>query len=85
MNDDDAIRDAILRHLLAVHQSARSPRSAGIKIRDINKAMKALGGYKQHQVAHNFDYLIQKGWEVGAYVSACAGSVSSTLVAIGDC
>jgi hypothetical protein len=61
VNENDVIRDAILRHLYAVHQKAKSPRSAGIKISDLNKAMRPLG-YKQQQVAHNLDYLIQKGW-----------------------
>jgi hypothetical protein len=61
VNENDVIRDAILRHLYAVHQKARSPRSAGIKISDLNKAMRVLG-YKQQQVAHNLDYLLQKGW-----------------------
>lgn len=61
MNENDVIRDAILRHLHLVHQKAKSPRSAGLKITDLNKAMKELG-YKQQQVAHNLDYLIQKGW-----------------------
>ncbi len=61
MNENDVIRDAVLRHLCLIDQRAKSPRSAGLKITDLNKAMKTLG-YKQQQVAHNLDYLIQKGW-----------------------
>jgi hypothetical protein len=61
VNENDVIRDAILRHLYTSHENAKSPRTAGIKITALNKAMRTLG-YKQQQVAHNMDYLIQKGW-----------------------
>src|SRR5581483_7735997 len=61
-NPDDQIRDAILRHLLAVHQQAKSPTKAAIGIRDLQAAMKAAHGYKQKQVGSNLDYLVQKGW-----------------------
>lgn len=61
-NPNDAVRDAILRHLYAVHSKAKSPRSAGEGIRDIQKAMKTAAGYKQQDVARNLDYLVQKGW-----------------------
>jgi peptidoglycan hydrolase-like protein with peptidoglycan-binding domain len=55
------VRDALLRHLHAVHSKAKSPKSAGQKISEIQKALKVLG-YKQQVVASNLDYLIQKGW-----------------------
>jgi len=61
VNPSDQIRDAILRHLQAVHKKARSPRSAAVLMRDLTSAMKAKG-YKQQEVASNLDYLVQKGW-----------------------
>jgi hypothetical protein len=61
-NPDDAIRDAILRHLLAIHQQAKSPSKAAIGIRDLRAALKATHGYKQQEVGSNLDYLVQKGW-----------------------
>src|SRR5271165_4713598 len=60
-NPNDAIRDFVLRHLYATHQKARSPRTAGLLISDLTKALKPLG-YKQQVVASNLDYLVQKGW-----------------------
>jgi hypothetical protein len=61
-NPNDAIRDAVLRFLYERHRRAKSPKSAGLKIRDIQKAMRERHGYKQQDVASNLDYLIQKGW-----------------------
>lgn len=60
-NPNDAIRDAILRHLHVVHQKSRSPRSAGLLTSELSKALK-VKGYKQQEVASNLDYLVQKGW-----------------------
>lgn len=60
-NPNDKIRDAILRYLYSVHQNARGPKGVAVGIRDIQKAMKALG-FKQKQVNSNLDYLVQKGW-----------------------
>jgi hypothetical protein len=60
-NPNDEIRDAILRHLYQVHRKAKSPKSAGIGIRDLATELKPAG-YKQQQVASNLDYLIQKKW-----------------------
>jgi hypothetical protein len=60
-NPNDAIRDAILRHLHAVHEKARSPKSAALLISELSKALKTKG-YKQQEVASNLDYLVQKGW-----------------------
>ncbi len=60
-NPNDTIRDAILRHLYAVHKKARSPRSAALLISELTKALKPLG-YKQQEIASNLDYLVQKGW-----------------------
>jgi hypothetical protein len=60
-NPNDAIRNAILRHLYGVHQKARSPRSAALLISELSKALKSEG-YKQQDVASNLDYLVQKGW-----------------------
>jgi len=61
-NPDDAIRDAILRHLYDVHKKAKGPTSAAIGIRDLQSALKASHGYKQQEVGSNLDYLVQKGW-----------------------
>jgi hypothetical protein len=61
-NTDDQIRDAILRHLFAIHKEARSPTKAAIGIRDLQSALKASHGYKQQDVASNLDYLVQKRW-----------------------
>jgi hypothetical protein len=47
--------------LYATHRSAKSPRSAGVAIRDLQAQLKPLG-LKQQEVASNLDYLIQKGW-----------------------
>jgi hypothetical protein len=60
-NPNDIIRDAILRHLHGVHRRARSPRSAGLLISQLTKALKPQG-FKQQDVASNLDYLVQKGW-----------------------
>jgi DNA-binding MarR family transcriptional regulator len=61
-NPNDEVRDAILRHLYEVHQRAKSPRSTGVLIRDLQKALRESLGYKQQEVASNLDYLVQKGW-----------------------
>src|SRR5260370_7331564 len=58
-NPNDAARDAILRHLYSVHGKARSPKSAGLKISELGKALKPL---KLQEVGSNLDYLVQKGW-----------------------
>lgn len=58
-NPNDAVRDAILRHLYSVHSKARSPKSAGLKITELGKALKPL---KLQEVGSNLDYLVQKGW-----------------------
>jgi hypothetical protein len=60
-NPNDAIRDVILRHLYSVHKKARSPRTAGLTITELSKALKAQG-IKLQDVASNLDYLVQKGW-----------------------
>lgn len=49
-NIDDVIRDDILRYMYELHRNARSPRSAGKGIRDVQKALKKRHGYKQQQV-----------------------------------
>jgi hypothetical protein len=61
-NPDDAIRDAILRHLYDVHKKAKGPASAAIGIRDLQSALRKSHGYKQQQVGSNLDYLVQKEW-----------------------
>lgn len=61
-NPHDGVRDALLRFLYAKHRKAKSPKSAGVMIRDIQKAMRDEHGFKQQEVASNLDYLIQKGW-----------------------
>src|SRR5271155_5300324 len=60
-NPHDTVRDAILRHLYNVHSKARSPKSAGLKITELTKALKPQG-LKLQAVASNLDYLVQKGW-----------------------
>lgn len=60
-NPNDEVRDAILRHLYGVHQKARSPKTAGLLISELTKALKPLG-HKQQAVASNLDYLVQKMW-----------------------
>jgi len=60
-NPNDAVRDAILRHLQSIHTKARSPKTAGIGIRELAQALKQ-NGYKLQEVASNLDYLVQKGW-----------------------
>jgi hypothetical protein len=60
-NPNDATRDAILRHLHSVHAKARSPRTAGLGIRELAQALKPTG-LKLQEVASNLDYLVQKGW-----------------------
>jgi hypothetical protein len=59
VNPNDATRDAILRHLHAVHEKAKSPRSAAVKISELQKALRPLG-LKQQQVGSNLDYLVQR-------------------------
>lgn len=61
-NADDVIRDAILRHLFEVHRLAAGPKKVAVGIMDLRRAMKAKHGFKQHEVASNLDYLVQKGW-----------------------
>lgn len=61
-NPDDAIRDAILRHLFQAHKAARSPAKAAVGIRDLHSALREAHGYKQQEVGSNLDYLVQKGW-----------------------
>jgi hypothetical protein len=61
-NPEDHIRDAILRHLHAVHRSAKSPSKASIGIRDLHSALKTEHGIRQQEVGSNLDYLVQKGW-----------------------
>jgi hypothetical protein len=61
-NPNDETRDAILRYLYEVHQRAKSPRSTGVLIRDLQRALKDSRGFKQQEVAGNLDYLVQKGW-----------------------
>jgi hypothetical protein len=58
---NDESRDLILRHLYEVHQKAKSPRTAGQSIRELQQALKPLG-LKQADVAHHLDYLVQQGW-----------------------
>jgi hypothetical protein len=61
MNPNDEVRDAILRHLYAVHEKASSPRSAAIKISELQRAMKEAHGYKRNQIGGNLSYLMSTG------------------------
>jgi hypothetical protein len=60
-NPHDIARDHILRHLYYIHENARSPKTAGIKITDLARALKPKG-FKLKEVASNLDYLAKKGW-----------------------
>lgn len=60
-NPRDIARDFILRHLYFIHESARSPKTAGLKITELARALKPEG-FKLQEVASNLDYLVQKGW-----------------------
>ena len=60
-NPNDAVRDAVLRHLHETHKKARSPKTAGLMISELTKGLKPKG-YKQQEIASNLDYLVQKGW-----------------------
>src|SRR5712692_1831004 len=60
-NPHDIARDFILRHLYLIHERARSPKTAGLKITDLARALKPKG-FKLQEVASNLDYLVQKGW-----------------------
>jgi hypothetical protein len=44
-----------------VHEKARSPKTAGLKITELAQGLK-LQGFKLQVVASNLDYLVQKGW-----------------------
>lgn len=61
MNPNDSVRDAILRELYAIHEKAKSPRSASVGVRELQALLRPRG-FKQSEVASNLDYLIQKGW-----------------------
>lgn len=61
LNPHDAARDEILRYLYDIHGKARSPKTAGLKIMDLSRALKSRG-LKLREVASNLDYLVQKGW-----------------------
>lgn len=61
MNENDRVRDLILRHLYEVHKKAKGMKGVAIGIRDLQSAMKKVG-VKQADVNANLDYLIQKGW-----------------------
>jgi hypothetical protein len=61
LNPHDTARDEILRYLYEIHEKARSPKTAGLKITDLSRAMKPRG-LKLREVASNLDYLVQKGW-----------------------
>jgi hypothetical protein len=61
-NPDDAVRDAILRHLYDIHRKARGPKSAAVGVRALQQALKEANGFKAQQVASNLDYLVQKQW-----------------------
>lgn len=61
MNQNDGVRDAILRTLYDTSANARSVKKTAIGIKDLNAKLRPLG-VKQQQVAHNLAYLIDKGW-----------------------
>src|SRR5690242_18277969 len=60
-NPNDVVRDEVLRHLYSVHKKARSPKTSGLKITELARALKPRG-FKLQDVASNLDYLVQKGW-----------------------
>ena len=61
-NPNDIVRDAVLRHLHETHKKARSPKTAGLMIRELTRLRSRPKGYKQQEIASNLDYLVQKGW-----------------------
>ena len=61
-NRQDVVRDAILRFLYRVHQSARGPKGVGLGVREIQAELRQSGGYKQSEIVANLDYLVQKEW-----------------------
>jgi hypothetical protein len=61
VNPSDEIRDKILRHLYDVHENAKSPKSAGLLVSQLQKAMRTAHGYKQQAVASNLDYSCRRG------------------------
>lgn len=78
-NIDDVVRDNILRFLYELHRKARSPRSAGKGIRDLQRELKKRYGYKQQQVAANLDYLVQQNWAREGFSSRMYKSPGGTL------
>ncbi len=58
----DIIRENILTYLYEIYSSARSPSSAAIGIRDLQKGLKDKYEYKQQEVSSNLNYLIDKDW-----------------------
>ena len=58
----DIIRENILTHLYEINSSARSPSSAAIGIRDLQKGLRDKYEYKQQEVSCNLNYLIDKDW-----------------------
>ena len=58
MNPNDEIRNAILRYLYEVHEKASSPKTAALKISQLQKAMKERAGYKRNVIGGNLDIMI---------------------------
>lgn len=58
----DEIRNNIMRILYEIHKKSRSPNSIPKGIKDLCKTLKNEFGYKQNEVSHNLDFLVQRGW-----------------------
>ncbi|HYM16722.1 MAG TPA: hypothetical protein VEZ14_14310 [Dehalococcoidia bacterium] len=58
----DEIRDVVLHYLYDLHASAKGMKSQGVLIRDLQSVMKERHGLKQHEVASQLDYLLDKHW-----------------------
>lgn len=63
MEENDTIREKILKAIYRIHGRARSRSSQLVGIRDLSKEVKTeLEGIKENEVAANVTYLVQNGY-----------------------
>ncbi len=60
-NPSDKVKEAILKHLFAIHQKARGIKSTCTGMRDLKEALKSQG-FKEQEIVSNLDYLTQAEW-----------------------
>lgn len=60
--EPDEVRNLILNFLYRLHRSARGVKAQEIKLRVLQKRLKAEHGLNQQEVSSNLDYLVQKEW-----------------------